>query len=692
MTVQLSYLAGAGWQFFDDNGDPLSGGKLFVYEAGTTTKTTIYASNAGVSTLTNPIILDAAGRVSGSNEVWLTAGASYKFVLSASTDTDPPTSPIWTKDNVPSINDLSALSNTTDNAKGDALVGFKQSDSNGFLSGAVASTVNNKLQEFVSILDFGAVAGDTGDQTTAIQNALNTANRVYLPVGTYRYATTLNVPANTQVYGPGKLHYTGASNGMALKGSNIKLKDFTIYGPYSASFSSGSNGIFGQLSTFSPTNIVYFENVVIDGVEVYNFGEAGIRIDWVRNSKVVNCNVHDVGYAGITFLSPIRVNVVGNEVRDVTPGLTNSGYGISLSRCYISPALSTTDSPMPTNCVVANNNISNVLNYTGIDFHSGDNNAITGNVVRNCQVGLNFEHATGGGSTVGVYNMVVTGNAFYGPTVSPRSAAIAIDAQSGASEISRNITISGNTFAFHGLDSTSAFFPTYGGVIYARNVETLVVTGNSFSSCYGRCVAVYVDATGVAVSGNTAFNITAVGGVQYLTETLDGKATVTVTANIMNNGAGSIVNASNINTGYGMKVGADNIALGGANLYATSGNTPVNIISGSGIMSPKVMVVFTPSAGSAGTVNYTAFEDIDYGPTDITLTRNAADGDYTIAWPAGIFKSANIIPMFAPVLAGARITSMIYSISATSVRVRVYDEATGALVLPSYCNLTVTGR
>jgi hypothetical protein len=691
VTVQLSYLAGAGWQFFDDNGVPLSGGKLFVYEAGTTTKTTIYASNAGVATLTNPIILDAAGRVSGSNEVWLTAGASYKFVLSPSTDTDPPTSPIWTKDNVPSINDISDLANTSDNAKGDALIGFKQSNSSGFLSGAVASTVNNKLQEFVSILDFGAVSGDTGDQTTAIQNALNTANRVYLPVGTYRYSTTLDVPANTQVFGPGKLHYTGASNALSLKGSNIKLKDFTVYGAYSATYSTNSNGIFGQLSTFSPTTIVYFDNITIENVEVYNFGETGIRLDWIRNSVITNCNVHDNGYAGITFISPIRVRVTNNNVRDITPGLPNSGYGISLSRSYSSPALSTTDSPMPTNCVVANNTITNVLNYTGIDFHSGDTNTVSGNAVRNCQIGLNLEHATGGGSTVGVYNLVVTGNAFYGPTSTPRSAAIAIDAQSGASEMSRNITISGNTFAFHGLDSTSAFFPTYGGVIYARNVENLTVSSNTFTDCYGRAVAAYIDAKGVAISGNAVYDLTSVGGVQYAFESLDGDATMAINANVMNNAAGYLINASNINAGYGVKVGADNVALGGAKLYSTAGDTPANIVSGNAIMSPKVVVVFTPTAGSAGTVNYVAFENMAYGSADITVTRTA-DGDYTISWPAGIFKSANIIPVFSPVLASARITSMIYSISATSVRVRVYDEAAGALVLPTYCNLTVMGR
>lgn len=85
MTVNLSPFAGPGSQFFDDNGDPLSGGKIFTYAAGTTTPKTTYTDYTGGTAHANPIILDAAGRPP--SEVWLNYGDAYKFILKDSNDT-----------------------------------------------------------------------------------------------------------------------------------------------------------------------------------------------------------------------------------------------------------------------------------------------------------------------------------------------------------------------------------------------------------------------------------------------------------------------------------------------------------------------------------------------------------------------------------------------------------------------------
>lgn len=86
MPVFLSPVGGAGAQFFDNNGVPLSGGKLYTYEAGSSTPKTTYTSSTGLTPHTNPIILDSAGRIQEDNEVWLSGDSAYKFILKTSVD------------------------------------------------------------------------------------------------------------------------------------------------------------------------------------------------------------------------------------------------------------------------------------------------------------------------------------------------------------------------------------------------------------------------------------------------------------------------------------------------------------------------------------------------------------------------------------------------------------------------------
>ena len=107
MTVNLSALAGAGQQFFDNNGVPLAGGKLYSYAAGTSTPQATYTSASGATAHTNPIILDSAGRVA-TGEIWLTAGSNYKFALYTSLNVL-----ITTWDNITGINGTGIASNAS---------------------------------------------------------------------------------------------------------------------------------------------------------------------------------------------------------------------------------------------------------------------------------------------------------------------------------------------------------------------------------------------------------------------------------------------------------------------------------------------------------------------------------------------------------------------------------------------------
>jgi len=74
----------------DNSGNPLSGGKLYSYSAGTTTNLNTFSDSDLSVPNANPIILDAGGRAT----VYLSA-SSYKFKLTSSGD-----DVIYTQDNV----------------------------------------------------------------------------------------------------------------------------------------------------------------------------------------------------------------------------------------------------------------------------------------------------------------------------------------------------------------------------------------------------------------------------------------------------------------------------------------------------------------------------------------------------------------------------------------------------------------
>jgi len=85
MAVFLSPVGGVAAQFFTNTGAVLTGGKLYTYAAGTTTPQASYTTSTGNVARTNPIILDAAGRVPSGGEIWILP-VGYKFILKDSTD------------------------------------------------------------------------------------------------------------------------------------------------------------------------------------------------------------------------------------------------------------------------------------------------------------------------------------------------------------------------------------------------------------------------------------------------------------------------------------------------------------------------------------------------------------------------------------------------------------------------------
>lgn len=109
----MAQLLAAPYSFFvDGNGAPLSGGFIYTYSAGTTTPKASYTDSGAGTPLSNPVVLDSAGRA----QIWLVG--SYKIVVKDSLGNT-----ISTTDNIVSttgapFSDASALiSNSSDPTK-----------------------------------------------------------------------------------------------------------------------------------------------------------------------------------------------------------------------------------------------------------------------------------------------------------------------------------------------------------------------------------------------------------------------------------------------------------------------------------------------------------------------------------------------------------------------------------------------
>jgi hypothetical protein len=256
-------------QFFDLNGAPLSGGLLYTYAAGTTTPLATYTDSTGNFANTNPIVLDSRGEAN----VWLSS-ASYKLALYSATNVL-----IWTVDNLngPDQATLAALAASG----GSNLIGYLPAG-----TGAVATTVQAKLREGVSVFDFmtpaqiaAVQAGTSTDDLSAqVQAAVNTEKRVYFPGGIYKFNLIIN--NKTVLEGDGSTK------------TIVKPYDNTI-AVMTYTFTAQQNPLYRFWDYHSEVrNIGFFSNSAKTGVG-FTFGKTN-PADYVAFDEFAN-NVHFFG-------------------------------------------------------------------------------------------------------------------------------------------------------------------------------------------------------------------------------------------------------------------------------------------------------------------------------------------------------------------------------------------------------------
>ena len=338
MAVNLSPVGGVAAQFFTNSGAVLTGGKIFTYLAGTTTPAPTYTTSQGSTPHTNPVVLDAAGRVPSGGEIWLTDGLIYKFVLKDSNDVL-----IATYDNIsginsnfvafvnqqeivtatagqtvfnlgisyqPGTNSLSVFVDGVNQYGPGAQYAYTETDSDTVtfnsglhvgaevkfvtsqlqnasvgdasqvtydppFTGSVATNVEAKLAQTVSVKDFGAVGDGVTDDTTAIQDAVDAAENaeLYFPPGDYKLTSSVTIPGRITIRGAGvrqTLITCYACSGFVIPAgtSFVTMSDLTISAD--VRFTTTPNAYTGVSINGTALSQCYwhtYRNVFVDGFQ-----------------------------------------------------------------------------------------------------------------------------------------------------------------------------------------------------------------------------------------------------------------------------------------------------------------------------------------------------------------------------------------------------------------------------------------
>lgn len=216
------------------------------------------------------------------------------------------------------------LADTTDAAKGDALVGGKRSD-----TGALAFTLHAFNQNRVLNVktDFGAVGDGVADDTAALQAALNVGGAIYIPPGTYRVTSTLTQTVSAWVVGAGrtKTILRQATNFNLLHLSNVSggfgLARFQIHNSQASASVTSGTGLYIQDSALGVLDDLYINNTY-DGVHI-------------QASPILRANAVDIQYfknIGWHFDGGGNYDVyVKNSISDgQLAGVPNGMYSVKL--------------------------------------------------------------------------------------------------------------------------------------------------------------------------------------------------------------------------------------------------------------------------------------------------------------------------------------------------------------------------
>lgn len=533
---------GALFQAFSDQGVIGSGYKINTYVGGSVnTPVTTYTDATLTVANANPIVLGSNGRFASLN-VWVPSGTLVKLVM---TDANGNVLVGGTIDNVPGVNDFSALSATQ---IGQALWPQTASEL------AASVTPTSYLYPPGDLRRYGAVPDNATDSTAAIQRAINgnqgSGTIIQIIGGMYVVSSALSV-TNSQIFSGSGTTGFGAGGGTGIRTTSttadvftcntalpVEFRDFTIIS--NAQKTSG-NG---------------------NGITIVQSGTSINRLSRIERMYIYNMSV------GISLTNCANWTIANNLIQNF------STQGIYAGATATSPDLG--DSLISGN-VIWDFNITTGDSCIRLDPNAGIE--IIGNKLLSAQFGVRVTASQGPTGTVNI-----VGNSFEQQT----SNCINFQ-QVAAGKIYNNVTISSNEFSIVGTGGGSAINIQQG--TFSTYISNLTITGNvcnMATATVAACISI-ADGNGVTLSGNVV-NANSVAGMTYAYDVVTGTnaTNVSVSGNKAINlpGGVSVYSPNTVqylpiaaelvfSTGANNVAAASTVWLGAAESYAVG--TPYNV-------------------------------------------------------------------------------------------------------------------
>jgi hypothetical protein len=426
---------------------------VYTYLAGTTTPTPTYTdASLGVigGANDNPVVLNSAGQAN----IFLIPTIAYKFVFTTSNDTNPPTSPIYTVDNVyPSVTATSISSVLTQQVLGQIEFPQTTAEKNASVTPTYYIYPPGDLRRY------GADTTGVNDSTTAINSAIAVAQNglgfVYHPGGNIQNASQIVATGGWSLFGFDRtacvFTYTGTASLSAWK-----IQNQAIVAPNSSGF-----GLWNMDGVSITTAVTGSTGA---GLEINACGYAYYQ---VRRSRVTG-----------TFKYGIILD--GTEVTNIIDNIVDNGSGVTGAvNIWLTdgPDRTPTQAVGYTNSInITNNQLNNGL-YNIADDGGSDHN-ISFN---------NFNGASVGAYLCAIEGLTFRGNELENVTVSPSTSAVA------------NVLFSDQTSAV-GSISTATITPCQGGEI-CNNFFGMNMTSSSRALKFTAPGSSGYH-TGITVSGN----------------------------------------------------------------------------------------------------------------------------------------------------------------------------------------------